>query len=293
MKSWHPERDNAKKWNVMKGLKIMKIIKKITSEHSINVCLVLFTSLHVLTLSSVNTFAFQSLTKITTNKNSKQTCQKTCPVKCDLLSKNKLYISSQLYSGLLVINQQVKQRSVSCSSCQPPSMSFAAHLQVFDDIFVPVLNWNHLLCHLSDLCFKLSPSFHFFFITYLCKLDSNSEEIDVQMTGLVFENSTLNPAVLKPTKCKPAQPIRNEKFYRLSNQNQVILLGAITKIKEKCPVSANQYSVSDFVINVFLLWINVTKFNSLSPMLTYLYKGHWVFRIFTVVCWSPLLKLIN
>ena len=159
------------------------IIKKITSEHSINVCLILLTSLHVLKLSSVNTFAFQSLTKITTNKNSKQTCQKTCPVKCDLLSKNKLYISSQLYSGLLVINQQVKQRSVSCSSCQPPSMSFAAHLQVFDDIFVPVLNWNHLLCHLSDLCFKLSPSFHFFFITSLCKLKSNSEEIDVQTTG--------------------------------------------------------------------------------------------------------------
>ena len=47
---------------------------------------------------------------------------------------------------------------------------------------------------------KLSPGFHSFFITYLQKLNSNSEGIDVQ-ASTVFENSAQNPAVLKPTKC--------------------------------------------------------------------------------------------
>ena len=75
----------------------------------------------------------------------------------------------------------------------------------------------------SIFVFNISPGFHSFFIAYLWKLKSNSEEIDVQPSA-VFQNYAQNPAVLKPTKCSSLRrsemsifsvfPIRIKSFYQ-------------------------------------------------------------------------------
>ena len=137
------------------------------------------------------------------------------------------YVWPSLYSGLLVMKPQVKRRSITCSSFRPQWMSFVAHSQVSDAIFAPIFDWNNLLFRLSDLRFKLSPGFQ------------NWSKISKRLMyklALCFKMLLKIPPFWSQLGWL-VLPIKNESFSCLSNQDQVILLGAITKIKRKCPLS--------------------------------------------------------
>ena len=124
-------------------------------------------------------------------------------------------------------------------SCRPPKMRLVAHSLVSNAIFVLAFNRNNLLFQLPNLRFKLSPGFHSFFNTYLWKLKSNSEEIDVKASD-AFENSAQNTTILK--KCsavsQSVSPIR---------QDKVILPGAIKlpKLRKKT-LCLSQSAFSNF-----------------------------------------------
>ena len=67
-----------------------------------------------------------------------------------------------------------------------------------------VFNWNNLLLQLSYLRFNLSPGFHSFFITYLRKLKSNSEEIDVQASAVLKILLKIPPSWSQPSAARSA-----------------------------------------------------------------------------------------
>ena len=108
-----------------------------------------------------------------------------------------------LYSRLLVLNPQVKRRSVtgkdhSVAAVDGRHEGVSSHTRKCA-IFVPVFQLEKSSVSAFRSSFKLSPGFHSFFIVYLRKLKSNSEEINVQPSP-AFENSAQNPAALKPIK---------------------------------------------------------------------------------------------
>ena len=145
------------------------------------------------------------------------------------------YVCPPLYSGLLMMNPQVKRRSVSCSSCRPPWLSFVAHLQVSDAIFVR-FSTEIIFCFSFCIFLLTYRPVSIPFSSHVCRNWSQIPKKSMCKQELCLKILLkIPPSWNQPSAARPA----NEKWVTscLSNQDQVILPRAITKIKEKCSLS--------------------------------------------------------